>query len=142
MGYLIKKFKDSFPVKKLTILLKEPDLQILHSTPFLIYPANALTTFVPVYAYIDSLTGIYSYQSMNFQDAQTMPTLTQGILNIQGLNGGVLAGGVWTFNMFVNASNVNGIRSVNNRNLYLKAENNDDLTGTGNMELTIYYFEI
>jgi hypothetical protein len=142
MGYLIKKYTDSFPVKTLTILLKEPDLQILHSTPFLIYPASGTSTFVPVYAYLDATNASYNYQSLNFQDDDNSPTLTQGLLNLQALSGGVLSGSIFTFNMLVNASAVNGIRSVNNRDFYLKAENNDDLTGTGDISLTVYYFEI
>jgi hypothetical protein len=130
----------NFPVKKLEILIKEPNLQILNSTPFLIYTAQPGFTFIPVYAFINGNNAFYTYNKFYFQDPG--PSLTQGLLDIQQLNGGVLSGGIYTFNLFVNANSVNGIRSVDNRDLYLKALNTDDLTGTGDMLLTIYYFLI
>jgi hypothetical protein len=132
--------ESNFPVKKLEILIQQPDLQILNSTPYLIYTAQPGFTFVPVYAFINISNAIYIYDKFYFQDIGA--SLTQGLLDIQGLGGGIITGGIWTFNLYVNANNVNGIRSVINRDLYLKALNTDDLTGTGDMVLTIYYFLI
>lgn len=142
MGYLVKPNLNLFDLQKLEVNIKTGDMQTLHSNPVLLYTATGVTTFLPVYAFITGEpTAIYTYNKLYFADLG--PTLTQGLLNIQNLNGGILDGGsVYTFNTYVNSTGVNGIRSVNNRDLYLKAENTDDLTGSGNMIVTIYYLEI
>jgi hypothetical protein len=130
--------------KKLEILIPELDFQILNSVPFLIYTATGVTTFVPIYAYITGVRGVesYTYNRLFFVDA-AITSNSYGLLNIQAINGGLLDGAsIWSFNMSVIPTSADGIRSVNNRDTYLKAGNADDLTGVGDMLLTIYYFEI
>jgi len=142
MGYLVESNTNVFDLQKLEVNIRTPEMQTLHSSPVLLYTATGVNTFLPVYAFITGdPSASYSYNKLYFQDPG--PTLTQGLLNLQNLSGGILTGSsIFTFNVFVNSTGVNGIRSVNNRDLYLKAENADDLTGSGDMIVTIYYLLI
>ncbi len=141
MGYLIEN-TNNFPVLKLTVTIAEANFQTLHTKPVLIYSATGTSTFVPVLAYLDSTGASYAYNKLYFQDSFTSPTLTYGVLDVQQLNAGAITGGIWTFNTFVNANGILGTRNVSNRDTYLKAQNNDDLSGTGDMILTIYYLDV
>ncbi len=142
MGYLIETVTNNFPVLKLTVTIKEAQFQTLHTKPVLIYSATGTSTFMPIYAYLETAGANYNYNKLFFQDSFTSPTLTYGVIDVQQLNAGALSIGVWAFNILINANSIDGIRNATNRDTYLKANNTDDLTGTGDVNLTIYYLDI
>jgi hypothetical protein len=136
MGYLLN--NSNFLAKKLEITIKDGDFQLLHSTPYLIYTATGTTSFLPFLAYFTGNKN-YNYNLLYFTDLIS-PRL--GALDLQNINGGNLDAKTYILNMYASRNGANGCYSDPTRDTYLKAENADDLTGTGNVNLTVYYFEV
>ena len=134
-----------FPVKKLETLIRENRFATLGTAGPLIYTATGTSTFFPVCIYLQAIknTANFTFNRLFLCDRSSGAyTLSYGLLDVQLLNASSLLGGsVWTFNSALTATGVQGIRTVPNRDVYLRA-NADDLAGVGDWNLTIYYLDI
>lgn len=146
MGYLIEPAGTSYALST-TVILKETDLQTMGTTGILIYTADGINTVVPIACYMHAVdstlgTAYTGMQTLKLVDGATMHTLCYGYMDILVTGSGTLdSGSVYSFNCPVNNGGTPGSRTVNNRDIYLKA-NTNPLTGTGDYTLTLFYFLI
>jgi hypothetical protein len=130
-------------INKLTVDIPESDMQTLFTIPFLIYTADGLNTFLPIFASLSGTPGkppgTYTFNTLNLTDNNT---LFYARLDLQQITASLLdSGRANSFNCSTYVNGANGGTNNDARNTFLKA-NANDATGTGDFTLTVLYILI
>ena len=140
MGYLIE---SSGAIKKIVMVIKEPLMQTLNSSPVVIIPANGSTIPCIIAAFItgapNSTSGAFTFNNLRIGDSAT---LYQCMVDLQQINSSTLDTGIgYIFNTgrYVNYSTGGKFDKLKPLEL---SSNADDLSGTGDFELTLFYYDL
>jgi hypothetical protein len=130
-------------INKLTVEIPESDMQTLFTIPFLIWTADGLNTFLPIFASLSGTPGktpgTFTFNTLNLTDNNT---LFYARLDLQQITASVLDSfRAYGFNCSTFNNGANGGTNTSVRNTFLKA-NANDATGTGDFTLTVLYILI
>jgi hypothetical protein len=140
MGYLIE---NSLAIKKIVRIIKESEMQTLNSSPVTIIAPNGSTITCIIAAFITGAPGLnpgaYTFNNLRIGDSAT---LFQCMLDLQQMNAsalGTFGGFIFQPGTYVNFAT--GGKHDKARPITLSS-NADDLSGTGDFELTLFYYDL
>jgi hypothetical protein len=140
MGYLIE---NSGAIKKIVMIIKESEMQTLNSSPVTIIAPNGSTITCILAAFITGAPGLnsgaYTFNNLRIGDSAT---LFQCMLDLQQMNSsGLGTGGGFIFQPGTYVNFATGGKHDKSRPINLSS-NADDLSGTGDFELTLFYYDL